>query len=492
MQFTKFLLDNYLKTEEGEGALYFFENFPQYIISGDHNNTVKKFINNLLIAPLAQDCFDFNQVINPVVYKNFDEFSKDVINILHQMLIENNITFRDIVEYIPNLSITLYAKSQQFAFPYLYPFHFFRLQEICDVFGIVLPQLPKKTRYEDKCLYYIKLCEVFYEFRCQYQLSSSELCVFLYSFAQHFLSNPLALVNEIPSPLKSYLVGANPSIDHKKLLHTTATSVHYWQGNIETKKGDIILMYELAPYSYISGIWRAIIPGYDDPFRYYPGVIWIGHPVAIPPVSLDELKADPVWSQKGLVKANMQGVAGRPCSREEYVALLSIIRQKNFDISLLPTLSQSVSNIDRPLSCERDVEKYLLEPFLKRLGLNEKDWLRQMPLRMGRGIRYYPDYVIHPDTKRGDEKGSVICEAKFRIPNEHQLKEDFFQAKSYARRLSCRGLILASCEGIFLSLAQDDYDFKKIRRFNWDELNDSDTLYIVKAIFDKLLTKKLK
>ncbi|WP_206215310.1 hypothetical protein [Desulfovibrio sp. ZJ200] len=481
-------MDNYLKTEEGKEALHFFENFPKYVISGDPNNTIKKFINNLLIIPLAKEWFDFTQSINPVVYKNFEEFSEDVINIFHQTLLEDNITFRDIVENIPNLSITLYAESQQFAFPYLYPVHFFRLQEICDVFGIVLPQLPNKTKYEDKCLYYIKLCKVFYEFRCHYQLSPPQLCVFLYSFAQHFLSKPL--VDEIPSPLKSYLVGANSSIDHES-LHTTTDSIHYWQGNIETKRGDIILMYELAPYSHISGIWRAITPGYNDPFRYYPGVIWIGHPTVIPPVSLDELKADPVWSQKGLVKANMQGVAGRPCSREEYSALLSIIRQKHFDTSLLPTLPQSVSNINLPLSCERDVEKHLLEPFLRLLGLTEKDWLCQMPLRMGRGIRYYPDYVIHPDTKRGDEKGAVICEAKFRIPNEKQLKEDFFQAKSYARRLSCRGLILVSCEGIWLSLAQDDYDFEKLQFFDWDALNNSDILHLVKTKFDKLLTKNL-
>lgn len=487
MQFRKFLLDNYLDTKEGKEALQFFENFPQYVISGDPNNNIIKFINSLLISPLAEELFNFKQVISPVVYKNFEEFSTDVINILHQTIIEDNITFRDIVEDIPNMSITLYAESQQFAFPYLYPVHFFRLQEICDIFEIILPPLPNKTDYEDKCLYYIKLCKVFYEFRCQYKLSPSELCVFLYSFAQHFLSNPL--VDEIPCPLKSYLVGANPNIDHEA-LHAATNSVHYWQGNIETNIGDIILMYELSPYSHISGIWRAITPGYDDPFRYYPGVVWIGYSTAIPPISLNELKDDPVWSQKGLVKANMQGVSGRPCSREEYTALLSILQQKSFDTSLLPTLPQSASNVDIPLSCERDVEKYLLEPFLRRLGLTEKDWIRQMPLRMGRGIRYYPDYVISANTERGNEKGTIVCEAKFRITNEHQLKEDFFQAKSYARRLSCQGLILASCEGIWLSLGKDDYDFKKLQFLEWHMLSNSDIFHMVKAKLDKLLKKK--
>lgn len=249
-------------------------------------------------------------------------------------------------------------------------------------------------------------------------------------------------------------------------------------------------MYELAPHSHISSIWRAITPGYDDPFRYYPGVIWIGQPTVIPPVSLDELKANPVWSQKGLVKANMQGVSGRPCSREEYAALLSILRQKGFDVSGLPALLQPSANIDIPLSCERDVEEHLLEPFLKQLGLTEKDWLRQMPLRMGRGIRYYPDYVIHADTERGNEKGAVICEAKFRISNEKQLKEDFSQARSYAMRLGSHGLILASCEGIWLSRAEDDYAFEKLHFADWQSLTNPDIFHAIKIKFDKLLKNK--
>ena len=249
-------------------------------------------------------------------------------------------------------------------------------------------------------------------------------------------------------------------------------------------------MYELAPYSYISSIWRAVSPGYDDPFRFWPGVVWLGHPVTIPPVSLDELKADPVWAQKGLVKANMQGVSGRACSRDEYAALLNILQQKGFDISRLPALPDIAGRRDVPLACERDVEKYLLEPFLMQLGLTEKDWLRQMPLRMGRGIRYFPDYVIHPETERGNERGAFICEAKFRISSEKQRKEDFYQAKSYALRLECRGLLLASCEGIWLSFARDNFDFEKMEFFDWQALTDPDVMHAVKLQFGAALKKK--
>lgn len=488
MQFTKFLLDNYLATEEGARALSFFQNLPKYAAAGDPEGRIRKFIDSLLLSPLADEWYEFGEEVSEYIYKDFEEFSENVSGIIHREVTEYGSTYRKLAESIPNFSVTLYAESQQFAFPYLYPVHFFRVQEICEVFGILLPPLPHKTKYEDKCLYYLKLCKVFHEFRLQHGLSPQEFCVLFYSFARHFISNPLR--DELPRPLKSYLVGGNAKRDHAYLQTISSSSLQYWQGNTETKPGDIVLMYELAPYSHISSIWRAVSPGYDDPFRFWPGVVWLGQPVTIPPVSLDELKADPVWSQKGLVKANMQGVSGRGCSREEYAALLNILRQKGFDISTLPALPEFAARPDIPLTCERDVEKYLLEPFLRRLGLTEKDWLRQMPLRMGRGIRYYPDYVIQAEPERGNEKGAFVCEAKFRISSEKRLKEDFYQAKSYALRLECSGLLLASCEGIWLSFARDDYDFGKVEFMDWRALADPDALRRARRQFDAVLKKK--
>lgn len=492
MQFTRFLLDNYLATTEGAQALSFFQNLPKYVADGDPDNKIAKFTNDLLLLPLAEDFFVAKRDISDdgwesVSYRDFDDFAGDVASFFHEEASKPGENYRNLVEEIPSISVYLYAESQQFAFPYFYPVHFFRIQEICDTFGILIPPLPGKTKYEDKCLYYILLCKVFFEFRQHHQMTPEEFCVFFYCFARHFISNPLT--EEMPKPLKVYISGANPENDHAYLQTISSTSVHYWQGNAETQPGDIILVYELAPQSHISSIWRAIAPGYDDPFRYYPGVIWVGHPVKIPRISLDDLKANAVWAQKGLIRANMQGVSGRACSREEYAALLAMLEQKHFDISLLPPLPQIATSVDFALSNERDVEKYLLEPFLKQLGLAEKDWIRQMPLRMGRGIRYYPDYVIHADTTRGDERGTLICEAKFRIPNKRQLKEDFHQAKSYALRLGCKGLVLASCEGIWLSFSQDAYSFEKLSTVSWDELRHPDTLHKIKTKLETLLRK---
>lgn len=218
-------------------------------------------------------------------------------------------------------------------------------------------------------------------------------------------------------------------------------------------------------------------------------MIWIGHPIEIPPITLNELKKDPVWSKKGLIKANMQGVSGRPCSQEEYSALLSILKQKNFDISVLPTLHQNSLPTDYQFNYERDVEIYLLEPFLKRLGLTENDWLRQMPLRMGTRLCYYPDYVILPNTRYGNESGVIICEAKYRIQSKKVFLDNFFQAKSYAKRLEAEAVILASCEGLWISYAYDNYDIDKVKFFDWRMLGQSDIFYAIKINICKLLKK---
>ena len=271
MQFTRFLLDNYLKTAEGSRILKFFQNLPKYIADGDKDNKVQNFIDKLLIAPLPDKWFVFDYEINKRNFINFEDFFQYVENKLPLLLEEFNWHYRDLIQEIPNLSLALFAESPQFAFPCLYPTHFFRIQELCDIFEIILPPLPKKADYKAKCLYYLKLCEAFYEYRLHHGLTPEEFCSLMYGFGQHFLSNPLA--NDTPGPLKSWLVGANPCQDHDYLQNLSSDSVRYWQGNPDTQPGDIILMYELAPYSSIRSIWRALTPGYEDPFRYYPGIM---------------------------------------------------------------------------------------------------------------------------------------------------------------------------------------------------------------------------
>lgn|GEM_PF-6541460 len=68
-------------------------------------------------------------------------------------------------------------------------------------------------------------------------------------------------------------------------------------------------------------------------------------------------------------------------------------------IKLLPKLENiEIQTIE--IKNERDVEIYLLEPLLEKLGYSQQDWKRQLKVRMGRREKIIPDYVIFPIKKR--------------------------------------------------------------------------------------------
>jgi hypothetical protein len=279
-----------------------------------------------------------------------------------------------------------------------------------------------------------------------------------------------------------YISGATKQDCTGIIAQANPATKSLWAGNVNTLPGDIIIIYGVAPFSQINSVWRAISKGFLDPFSYWFNLIWVGHPVKIPSIGYQELVDDKVWGKKPLVKGNMQGVSGVQCTVEEYNAIIKLTKSKGFDVKSLPRITGPQLFVKNELNNERDIEMYLLEPLLNKLGFTEKDWVRQMPVRMGRGERIYPDYAIRANQKRGEETAEFIWEAKFRITNQKQLKEAFFQAKSYALRLGSKGMGLAAMEGIWLSYQDDNFYFDKIVNYSWEEINKPD-------IFSNILLK---
>jgi hypothetical protein len=265
--------------------------------------------------------------------------------------------------------------------------------------------------------------------------------------------------------------GKNNNGDFEYLDIINEKTIAHWNGNKETQPGDIIVMYCLTPRSYIHSIWRAITPGSFDPFFTYYGTIYIGKPLLVKKITIDELKKDSLLLEMPLVKGNMQGINGRLIQKKYYDRLVKILEEKGEDISVLPNLSDNVID-EIEINNEKDVEKYLLEPLLNKLGYFEHHWKRQLKLRMGRGEKVFPDYVIFPKDERNNESGYWVWEAKYSIMSSKQLKEDFGQAKSYALRLNCKGLGLISKEGVWLSI--HDFSFEKIKFWSWKQINEHD------------------
>ena len=388
-------------------------------------------------------------------------------------------------EWYDNIDLVtwgLYFACPEFFLPYLFtPLYedmtFQVLEEICARFNIALPALPSKKDKPSKALYYGKLARTFYEFRQRHNLSPAEMCAFLYDFGLNVIGQD-ANNEELPQPSKVWLIKGGRGDFEFVDQATAATAAYRWGGNLEIRTGDILLMYMLSPHSYIHSIWRALSDGFADPFFHYHDAVAVGRMVKTPPVTFQELKTDPVLKQKGLIKANLQGASGDPFSVEEYQAILNIMAKKGQDISSLPKL-KSLSFPDAArVDCERDVETFLVEPFLARLGYTPTDWIRQMPIKMGRGERNYPDYAFDATVKRGEESASMVLEAKYRISTRKELLDAFYQAKSYALRLQARHIVLCALDGVWIfdyksnNFYPDDFLHK-----TWNELGHPDTLH---------------
>jgi len=171
-------------------------------------------------------------------------------------------------------------------------------------------------------------------------------------------------------------------------------------------------------------------------------------------------EASRVWFSIGnsTVKAHFQGRSGSALSLEEYQSICGLIKQTDFDTALLPTAPSELTFGDLTLNNERDVETQLLEPLLLKLGFTPTDWVRQLPVRMGRGQRNYPDYVLGCDLKE----------------------------KSYALRLQAQSLTLADARGIWIFQQRSDgFVFDAFTFKVWKELTHPDILHEISLIFGK-------
>lgn len=381
------------------------------------------------------------------------------------------------IEYISN---ALYVTFPDFFFPYFFLHSFDNFRQICDAYYIVLPDVPKKSHKRERTMYYTEICKALYEFRVSNDLSPEELVAFIYDFAPNSLEADSEAGALIASPSKVWYVGGGKN-DFVFLDNAQTEDVERWQSNTDVRVGDVLIMYCSSPRSYIHSVWRAVNDGFTDPFFYYHSITYISTPVKVPHISFQELKTNPILSKSSLVRKNFQGVNGYPVTNEEYSELLRVWDEKGMDVSILP-LFEIIKHLsdDVVLKDERDVEIYLLEPLLLRLKYKPTDWVRQMPVRMGRGERFYPDYCFGAVFTRGEESARMLIEAKYSIKNSKYLKEAYLQAKSYAMRLQADTFALVSKEGLWIYKKSGKiYDAEKHTYFTWNDIENPDNFHVL-------------
>lgn len=396
----------------------------------------------------------------------------------------------DVSDSIAAISTFLHWRYPEWFIPYYFSHRFDQFAEICATFDILLPPIPGKAQKAARALYYLTINRVLQEFRDAQGLSAKELIAFLYDFAPRYLS--VEEDDDLPPPQRAWFVmaGVGTQEDFEFLDNATAASRSYWRGHRDARRGDIAVVWCASPRAQLHSIWRVEDDGFDDPFAHWYSLIKIGRPIKILPLKLGDMKAHPVLSASPMVRAHFQGSSGQYFRDADYQALLELFASKGFEDTHLPRLAAVEEDCDHKVMNERDVEIRLIEPLLKRLGYTESDWTRQLRLRMGRGDRVFPDYVVGASLAVGQERGNLVVESKYRIATQKELREAWIQGRSYALRLEAKYLMLAALEGIWLLSAKDGFRMEAAKSLRWAELNQPDAFFHVEhAIGKKSLHK---
>ncbi|WP_144281592.1 restriction endonuclease subunit R [Chryseobacterium echinoideorum] len=490
MELNKFIWNNYKESKDGQEIINFFKYKEYYEI-------LSKFIDEK-----NKDLEDYNNILNIFLYcdlefdesKNVGERGKKLFN----YFIENGLILKDekgefsyfekeefdfLLDIIEPYSLYLFDAIPDYFFPYFFKLEFTKLQKICDTFNINIPKVPLKKFKKERLNYYIELCDIFLEFRTINNLTKFEFCAFLYDFAPKYIG--FEEIKDLPEPTNIWLCGAAKD-DYSYLLKATSKTTYFWQGNEDTKRGDIIVMYCLSPQSNIEFICRAVNDGIRDPFFHYYGSITLGNIHKIQPIHISQIKTDEHLKNIAIVKKNLQGVNGTQISNEDYKRILYLLEEKGENTLRLPKISTIDFKVNLDCRNERDVEIKIVEPFLHKLNYFENDWIRQLSVRMGRGERNYPDYVFFAETRKGYEQAKMLLETKFIIKNNRDLEETFQQAHSYALRLEAQKIVICDKDFIWIySRKNNSFDRTKYLKFNWHEINNPDIYSQIKKIIGK-------
>lgn len=496
MKFNNYIWDLYKNSENGKNAIAKWASINKF-----HENEYNKESDINVIEELKK--IEFDKYINGSQVNWFqifrDHFQERSFNIAesknsYKNWVQEGIKFKNIniveednhkewTSSINFYSKVFYSLYPDYFFPYIFHCEFNKFQIICREFEIPIPEVPNKTDWKSRALYYIDLCEALFEFRKINNFSASELCAFLYDFAINIISSNED--KELPEPSKVWFVGGSKN-DFDFLDSATEKSSGSWQGNIDSKKGDIIIMYCVTPRSYIHSIWRVGRDGFADPFFYYYSTIFISNPIILnKKITQKDLVKNKIWAVNPLIRKNLQGVNGYPIKYLEYLELLAMLKEKGQNISILPLIKQSNKFEIDLLKDERDVEIKLIEPLLHFLNYSTEDWIRQMPVKMGRGERNYPDYCFKANSKRGEESAIMILESKFSIRTNKELQDAYFQAKSYALRLQSDKFVIASKEGVWIYQPKNGiYKFENSFSCNWNDIENPDIFHKLKQIIE--------
>lgn len=389
-----------------------------------------------------------------------------------------NGNYENAIGYVGPLSFFLYKTNPSYFIPYMFVMRYHHIWQILVEYEIDLVEVPGKSIFKNRCLYYYDICDALAKFKEQNGMDGAELCAFLYDMEKK--KDDAAYVKKATPFPQVWLIGGGMSKDEAK------RKTMCWQANADTKNGDILVMYETGETetgnrSCLTGIWRAMTDGITDPLFYRYGSVIIGDEIKVKPIPFKELLNDDKTNKLPRCGAHFCGVKGDYISYENYENLLRFIEgwDSTFDRARLPILHEPYScsiTLDEArknegLKPEQWVEKYFIVEMLKKMGWEEKrDYLRQVHLQMGRAkVEDEKRQDGRPDFSlfffgHKDKCADVVIEAKGprEMDGDRELEAAFWQAESYASRQYAGLIILADNQRVVLFPRSKDGVFKFI------------------------------
>lgn len=426
----------------------------------------------------------FERLIDNLELFEVDENSNgEIVRIENTLPYIKQKDYKSFCSILSELSLILYFYGHSNFYPIFFKVQFDVLLKILDVLGIPIPKLPSKADKRGRLLLYSDLCNLISEFASVNDLTPEETCACIYDFSLLLLEenkNP----SEMPEPTNIWLTGGSKRDYETFLKSINGNSKSVWSCNESTRRGDIIVMYVVAPYSCIQSVWRADIDGVFTPFDFYNSRSRVSNGIIIPHIKLTELKSDQYFSKQPIVRKNFQGVNGVRFSVSDYIELQRILKDKGFDITLLPQLYNPDLKLVNKLYNEKDVEEELLIPLLNKLGYSEKDWTRQLSQKAGRKEKAIPDFVFMPKGEIHFQNAPMIIEAKFDMSSSVERMKSYNQALSYARLM--RSSIFGICDKDRLIIYKEKeglFDrFTPTFEKHWSSINDGEVFGKLKQI----------
>ena len=448
-------------------------------------------INELFIEENESASEYFARLIDSLEICLFEENSTgELIKTKNQQPIISQKDYKAFCEILSEISFILYLYGDLFFFPMLFREQFDVFMKIFDVLDIPMPELPAKSDKRGRLLLYNDLNTNITKFAKENNLTPEETCACIYDFAFMLLENN-SNQTELPEPTNIWLTGGSKD-DYKSFLENPVEGAKSaWTCNENTKRGDIIVMYVLSPYSCIQSVWRAEIDGVYTPFNDYNSRTRATGGIIVPHITLNELKADPYFSQLGITRKNFQGVNGVEFSATDYKELQRLLANKDFDISVLPQLYKPNLEFIGQMEKEKDVEEKLLIPLLEKLGYSKTDWTRQLSQKAGRKEKAIPDFVFLPKGEMYFQNAPMIIEAKFNMSSNIERTKSYNQALSYARLMKSSTFGICDKDRLIIYKETNGY----FDRFNpsfekhWQNLNDEETFRQLKLLIGKSVIK---